>query len=83
MDKVLVEVFLPAANQTYDIYVPKKSKIHEIIFLMGAVLSELSPGFFIQTSDLILYSQEKGRMLDINLSVEDHNLKNGAKLILI
>ena len=83
MDKILVEVFLPAANRTYDMYIPKKSKIHEIIFLMGNVLEELSQGFFIQASDLILFNKETQKMLDINLSVEDHNLKNGSKLILI
>lgn len=83
MDKILVEVFLPAANQKYDVYIPVKSKIYEIIQLMGSVFSELSHGFFIDTQDMVLYCEEKKSILDINLSIEELSLKNGSKLILI
>lgn len=83
MDKILVEIFLPAANHKYDIYVPKKSKIYEIIELTGQAFNDLSKGFFIKTNDLVLCDASTMKLLDINLSIEEHNLKNGSKLILI
>ena len=83
MDKILVEVFLPAANHRYDVYVPAKSKVYEVIQLLGNSLEELSKGFFTKTDDLVLCDQRTMKILDINLSMEDQNYKNGAKLILI
>lgn len=83
MDKILVEIILPAANDKYDIYIPRRSKVYEVIELLGEVLSDLSNGFFIKTSDMILYNANTMQILDINSSIKDLNLLNGSRLILI
>ncbi|MEH7009620.1 methyltransferase [Neobacillus niacini] len=83
MDKILVEVFIPAANQTYDVFLPLKTKVHEVVFLLANTMTELSQGYFTGSDDSILCNRNTGTILNINSSAEELGLLNGAKLMLI
>ena len=45
MNYIIVEVYLPAAEKTYDIKIPRASKMWEVTNLITTALSELSQGF--------------------------------------
>ena len=47
MDKVLIDIFLPAINRSFEVYIPLDSKFYEITPLVSKMLSELSNGLFI------------------------------------
>jgi hypothetical protein len=83
MDKVLVEVFIPASEKSYDVFLPQKSKLHEIVFLLSGTMTELSQGYFAATPDTILCDRKTGSILNINQTVEEVGLANGAKLMLV
>lgn len=83
MDKILIEVFLPAANKSFQIYVPLHLKIYEVTFLVSKSLSELSCGLFIANNDSVLCQKDTGNILNANMSVEELNLQNGSKLMLL
>ena len=83
MDKVLVEVFIPAANQTFDIFLPLKSKLHEVVLLLANTMTELSQGYFIGTEHTVLCSRNTGEIYNINTTVEELGFKNGTKLMLL
>lgn len=83
MDKVLVEIFVPAENKRYDTYLPRASRISEITLLVSAAFSDLSKGKFIPGGDAVLCDAATGNILDINLSVAELGIKNGSKLMLI
>ncbi|QCJ44174.1 methyltransferase [Bacillus sp. S3] len=83
MDKVLVEVFIPAANQTFDIFLPLKSKLHEVVLLVGNTLTELSQGYYTGTEQTVLCDRHTGEIFNINNTVEELGLKNGSKLMLL
>ena len=83
MDKYLIEVFVPAANKTYDVYIPKNIQIFEIITLIAHQVEHLSQGQFKKTSDTILCFRENGNILDMNQLVSELNIKNGTRLLLI
>lgn len=83
MEKVLVEVFLPAANTSYDIYIPLVGRMNEIVMLVSTVLSELSAGKYKADSSAVLCDAATGAVFDINRTVEELGIKNGSKLILI
>ena len=42
MNKVLVEVYVPSANLTYDAYIPLESKISEVAELLASAISDLA-----------------------------------------
>ena len=83
MDKVLVEVSLPATDRKFEVYIPLDLKFYDITFLTSKVLSELSNGLFISTEDSILCEGNTGEVLDVNMSPRELKIKNGDKLMLL
>lgn len=83
MDKILVEVYLPAANKSYDVYIPLKTKFYEVILLLEGTFTEISGGYFSAKENSVLCHRETGTILNINMSAEEVGLKNGSRLMLI
>ena len=83
MDKVLIDIFLPAINRSFEVYIPLDSKFYEITPLVSKMLSELSNGLFISGDDSILYERKTGNILNINMSASQLNIKNGDNLMLL
>ncbi|WP_449537778.1 methyltransferase [Ferdinandcohnia sp. Marseille-Q9671] len=83
MDKVLVEVYIPAAGETYDVFIPVKSKLYEVTFLLANTMTELSNGSFLATDTTIVCDYETGTIFDINQTVEELGFINGKKLMLV
>ena len=83
MDKVLIDIFLPAINRSFEVYIPLDSKFYEITPLVSKMLSELSNGLFISGDDSILYERKTGNILNTNMSARQLNIKNGDNLMLL
>ena len=83
MDKVLIDIFLPAINRSFEVYIPLDSKFYEITPLVSKMLSELSNGLFISGDDSILYERKTGNILNINMSARQLNIKNGQFNVVI
>jgi hypothetical protein len=83
VDKILIQIYLPAASRGYDVYIPLKSKLHEVMTLLSNTLTELSEGYYTVRDNSVICDKTTGKILDINMSAEELSLKNGSKLILI
>jgi hypothetical protein len=83
VDKILIELFIPAVNQTYDVYIPISSKMHEIEGLLTKAIGDLSDGYFALSEDTALCDRITGAILDVNLSASELGFHNGSKLMLI
>jgi hypothetical protein len=83
VNKVLVEIFLPAANQSFDVYIPLESRMSEVLVLVSSLLSDLSDGKYKATQDAVLCDAETGIIFNINMTVFELGIKNGSKLMLI
>jgi hypothetical protein len=83
MDKVLVEVYVPASEKSFDVFLPLESKLYEVVYLLNNTISELTQGEFSSTGDAILCDRHTGQILNINLTVEENGIINGTKLMLI
>lgn len=83
MEKVLVEIILPAANTSYDVYIPLASKMSEVLFLVSGLLSDLAGGKYKANTDVVLCEATSGSIYDINKTVDELGLHNGSRLLLI
>jgi len=83
MDKILVEVYIPASSQAYDVFIPIESKIWEVAYLLSNTMTELTQGYFNATEDTVLCDRETGTIFNINQTVEEVGLLHGAKLMLV
>lgn len=81
--KYLVEVYLPAAQKTFDMRIPAASRMGEITLLVASLASELSGGSYKATKTSILFNASNGEIFDVNMTALEQGIQNGTKLILI
>ena len=81
--KLLVEVYLPAAQRSFDMKIPADTRMGEINSLAAALAADLSGGSYRATGASVLVNAENGRIYDINMNASEQDIKNGTKLILI
>ncbi len=82
-NKALVEIFVPAAAQKYDVYIPLESKMSEVVRLVAAALSDLSDGKYKASADAILCDADTGMIYNINVEVAELGIRTGSRLMLI
>lgn len=83
MNKITVELYLPAAREHYDVRIPGDSRIGEIIPLLEACMAELAEGYFVPNSDSLLCDRKTGVVLNVNLTANEMGILNGTQLMLI
>jgi len=83
MSKILVEVYLPAALQSYDILIPEEMKVAQAAGLIGGALEQLSVNLFRAGPTPILCDRETGGILGIDMAIGELDLHNGSRLMLI
>ena len=83
MDKALVEIFLPAVNAGYDVYIPLQSRMSEVSLLVSRVMRELTEGRYMPADDSILCDRKTGNIFNVNSSIAELGIKNGSQLMLI
>lgn len=82
MERYLIELFIPAVAQTFDVFIPKCCKVFEVRNLLCAAIKELAAGKLIPIADTLLCFED-GNPLDINMNLSEAGIKNGSRLMLI
>ena len=70
MEKVLVEVYVPVIDHAYDIFIPLKSPMYEVLELIKKAVSDLSDGRFVSTGSTAICNRNDGTIININLSIK-------------
>ncbi len=83
MEKVLVEVYVPVLDISYDVFVPLASQMSEVSDLLKKAVTDLSDGRFITTEETAVCYRENGAIVNVNMSVYELGIHNGSKLMLI
>ena len=82
-NKILIRLYVPLIEKSYDLYIPINKKIGTIKSLIEKGLNELTDNVYMPSKETNFYSKETGSIYDINQTVRDTDLKNGSKIILI
>lgn len=83
MSKILVEIYIPAAEKTYDLFIPTHLMMYNVLKMLCKLSTEMCDGLFVADDNTVICNRTDGTILNINLSVRELALKNGAKLMLI
>lgn len=83
MNKILVEVYLPAALKAFDVRIPADMPFSQTISLVADALTQLSGYFYQADGSAILCDRQSGKILNVNMTAWELGLKNGSKLMLI
>ena len=82
MDKIMVELWIPAAELSYDVLIPRGSQLSTVQKLLVAAVSDLTAGKYQPQEDAAICDRS-GNILNIDMTVEELKLENGSKLMLI
>ena len=82
-NKALVEIFVPASSQKYDVYIPLDVKMSDVVTMVAGALSDLSNGRYKATGEAILCDADTGIIFNINMEVAELGIKTGSRLMLI
>jgi len=82
MNKLLVEVKVPAIGSIYDVYIPDRAKVFELTPLIVSAVERLSDGLFL-SGNAVLCDGNTGEIYGSTMTVEALQLKIGSRLILI
>lgn len=82
MNKVLITIFVPLIERQFDVYVPISKRIGYVKILLEEAMLELSDGNFRSTLSA-LYNKKTGSEYDDNVVVQNSDIHNGSKLILL
>ncbi len=83
MNKILVEIYVPAVGKSFDVFLPLTSSMNEVLQLVSNSLAQLSDGKFKPTESTVLCDFDSGSIFDINVTVAELRIENGAKLMLV
>ena len=81
--KILIGLYIPLIEKSYDVYIPINKKIGTIKRLIEEGLVELTDNSYVIKEDSNFYSKDNGQIYDVNKTVRETDLRNGSKIILI
>lgn len=82
-NKILIEVYLPAELQSYDVLIPADTRLSQTVTLIAAALSQMSGSLYAPDNAPLLCDRSTGAILNINMSAWELGLRNGSQLMLI
>ncbi len=83
MNKILVNVFVPALDRNFNIELPINLEMKDVVKLIQNSISELSDGSYIVKDNVKLYDKGTGFLINTNNIVKFSGLKNGCSIMLI
>lgn len=83
MDKVIVKIYFPIAEEIYDVWIPLNQSIYKVIVMLVKGINELNNDEYIQDSIPILYNKTTGLSYNVNDLIKNTDIRNGTELILI
>ena len=83
MDNILVNVYVPYIEQSFDIYIPVNKKIVYIKKLIISTIIELTDGNYKATGNIKLSNKNTSKVYEEQEYIIDTDIVNGSKLILL
>jgi len=82
-NKVLVKLYVPTIEKSFDIWIPINKRICNIISLCVKAVNDFSRGYYKPDKLPILFDKETAIPYDVNLIVKDSTIRNGTELIMM
>ena len=83
MDNILVNVYVPYIEQSFDIYIPVNKKIVYIKKLIISAIIELTDGNYKVSGNINLSNKNTSKIYEEQEYIIDTDIVNGSKLILL
>ncbi len=82
MDKILIELYVPAIGEKFDLFVPDFLKIRTLRHLLSEAVKELSDNRYASSGEEILCDYIAFVIFSEDKCLKDYKVQNGSKLML-
>lgn len=83
MNKVIVDVYVPASGNKYEIKIPVNVQMFKILELIKKAISESEDGKYSPDDTAVLCDKNTGNILNLNLTAKELSIQNGSKLMIV
>lgn len=83
MNKVLIEIHIPAIYDHFDIFAPIDIPIKDLNVIIANGVTEITNGKYISSECEQLCLKEPSGLLNPSLTLQDYGIKDGTQLFLI
>lgn len=83
MNKIILSIYLPATQSTYDVKVDNTEYLYQVIDLISNGLEQISKGMYISSERPVLCNRDTGEIFNINMTLWQLGLKTGSKVMMI
>lgn len=83
MEKILIKLFIPAVNRSFDLFVPVDIEIGELTKTIVNGVEYMCNGVYVPSNEEMLNSKEGHILFDPSLTLDAYGITDGAELILI
>ena len=81
--KVLVNIYVPAIGQKFDVRIPRTLRIKAVTSLIAKTIEDLSDHQYTASGEEYLCSANKNILLRQNATLEKYGIKNGDHLVIM
>lgn len=81
--KILLNIYVPAIQQEYDVLIPDDLRIKNAVSLIVRVITESSGQKYVSSGEECLCSVEKSILLRGNATLDKYGIQNGDHLIMM
>lgn len=81
--KILLNIYVPAIGQKYDVLVPNFLRIKSVTTLVASAVENLSDHLYVSSGEECLCSAEKNIVLRANATLEKYGIRNGDHLVMM
>lgn len=82
-ERILVEVYVPAAMRSFDVYLPLYKNVKDIKKILFPLLEELNDGEFISMKQTGLYAERIQVILTDETTLQEAEIVHGDKLLVL
>lgn len=82
MEKVLINLFVPALEEKFDVYVPCFMEVEQVCALLSRSLANISRMRYIPSGQEFLCSIDRDLLLQKHNTLGDYNIANGEHLMM-
>ena len=83
METIIVEIFVPAINLTFDFRLPAAGRVYDVVNEIVRILETTQQNLDIDDDFPMLCDIERGCILDPSKHIAETNLHDSSKLILV
>lgn len=83
MNKVLIEICVPAIGERFDVFAPVDVPVGELNGIVANGVVEITSGKYVASKAEHLCLKEPVSMLDPSLTLQDYDIQDGRQLYLI